>query len=102
MDDYLLTDRAMTVQNKTNMFAFCCNMNILPNNVGNTELCEISCQEEINNEQLLSCKVLNEGKSNNLELEQLRNGNIADKKKVSRKFQQETKIHKNKNIMKYN
>ena len=60
MADYLLPECAMLVQNKTDMFAFRCDMNMLPNNFGKTELCELSFQEQINNEHVLSCVVLNE------------------------------------------
>ena len=87
MADYLLPECAMSVQNKTDMFAFRCDMNALPNNFGKKDLCELSCQDEMNNEHLLSCKVLNEGNPNNLELEQLRNGNISEKSEVLKKLQ---------------
>ena len=61
MADYLLPECAMSVQNKTDMFAFRSDMNMLPNNFDKTELCEMSCKEPMNDELLLNCIVLNEG-----------------------------------------
>ena len=48
MADYLLPECSMSVNNKTYMFAFRCDMNTLPNNV-----------EHMNNEHLLNCVYLN-------------------------------------------
>ena len=87
MADYLLPECAMSVQNKTDMFAFRCDMNMLPNNFGKTKLSEMSCKEPMNNEHLPNCIVLNEGNPCNLELEQIRNGNITEKIEVLKKLQ---------------
>ena len=69
------------------MFSFRCDMNKLPNNFGKEELCELSCPEIMNNEHLLNCVYLNEGKHNKLQLEQIRNGDISDKIEVLEKLQ---------------
>ena len=62
-------------------------MNDLPNNFGKADFCEFSCNNLMNDEHLLNCVHLNERKFNNLTLEQLRNGNIAEKVKVFNKLQ---------------
>ena len=87
MADYLLPECTISVKNKTDLFAFRCEMNQIPNNFGKEELCEQSCQELMNNEHLLNCVHLNEGKHNQLQLEQLRNGDISDKIDVLKKLQ---------------
>ena len=79
MADYLSPECNLSVQDKTDMFSFRCEMNNLPNNFGKAELCELSCPEQMNNEHLLNCVYLNEGRVNNGSLEQLRNGNINEK-----------------------
>ena len=63
----------------------------LPNNFGKAELCELSCPEPMNNEHLLNCVYLNEGKVNNGSLEQLRNGNINEKIEVFQILQENTR-----------
>ena len=87
MADYLLPECAMSVQNKTDMFAFRCEMNDLPNNFGKSELCEFSCQDVMNNDHLLSCVHLNQGQTHNLEMNEIRNGNILEKIEVLKKLQ---------------
>ena len=91
MADYLLPECALSVENKTDLSAFRCDMNMLPNNFGKTELCEMSCKEPMNNEHLLKCIVLNEENPCYLELEQLRNGNISEKIVVLKKLQENSK-----------
>ena len=82
MADYLSPECQLSVQNKTDMFSFRCEMNNLPNNFGKAELCELSCTQPMNNEHLLNCVYLNEGRVHNVSLEQLRNGNISEKFKL--------------------
>ena len=74
--DYLTPECNLSVPNKSDMFSFRCEMNNLPNNFGKADLCELSCQELMNNDHLLKCIYLNEGRDTNVTLEQLRNGNI--------------------------
>ena len=45
----------------------------------------------MNNEHLLKCSYLNEGRDKNVTLEQLRNGNINEKIKVLELIQEKTK-----------
>ena len=87
MADYLLPECSLSVADKTDLFAFRCEVNSLPNNFGNSEYCEFSCQEFMNNDHLLNCPVLNEGQPNYLKIEQLLNGNIEEKIQVLRKSQ---------------
>ena len=88
MADYLLPECSLSVSDKTEMFAFRCQMNDLPNNFGKEELCEFDCKELMNNEHLLSCVHLNKGQLHDLQLEQIRNGNLFEKVKVLKKLQE--------------
>ena len=88
MVDYLLPECSLSVSEKTEIFAFWCEMNSFPNNFGNSDLCDLSCQEPMNNTHLLSCPILNDGQACKLKLEQLLNGNIDDKIEVLRKLQE--------------
>ena len=88
MADYLLPECSLSVKDKTELFAFRCEMNSLPNNYGNTDLCEYSCPELMNNQHLLTCPFLNEGQSCSLKMEQILNGNINEKIEVLRKLQE--------------
>ena len=91
MADYLTPECSLSVQDKTDMFSFRCEMNNLPNNFGKTDLCEMSCPELMNNDHLLSCVYLNENKSRTMNLEYLRNGNISEKIEVLRILQDNTR-----------
>ena len=97
MADYLLPECTLSGNDKTDLFAFRCEVNILPNNFGNSDLCEFSCKEFMNNEHLLNCPVLNEGQAISLKIEQVLNGNIEEKIQVLRKLQENyaklTKYH---------
>ena len=44
MADYLTPECPLSVQDKADMFAFRSEMNILPNNFGKKDLCELSGQ----------------------------------------------------------
>ena len=90
MADYLLTECSLSVKDKTELFAFRCEVNVLPNNLGKTELCEFRCQELMINEHLLSCLFLNNGQPTSLKLEYILNGKINEKIKVLRKLQTKT------------
>ena len=79
MSDYLLPECSLSGTDKTEMFAFLCEVNTLPNYFGNSDMCEFSCQEFMNNEHLLNCPVLNEGQPTRLLIEQILNGNIEEK-----------------------
>ena len=46
---YLLPECSLSVSDNTEMFAFLCQMNDLPNYLGKQELCDFECQK--NNEQ---------------------------------------------------
>ena len=87
MSYYLLPERSLSVSDKIYMFAFWCEMNDLPNNFGKSELCEFSCQDIMNNDHLLSCVHLNQGQTHNLEMNEIRYGNILEKIEVLKKFQ---------------
>ena len=91
MVDYLLPECSLSVSEKTEIFAFRCEMNSLPNNFGNSDLCDLSCQEPMNNTHLLSCPILNDGQACKLKLEQILNGNIDDKILDIRKLQENTR-----------
>ena len=88
MVEYLLPECSLSVSEKTEIFAFRCEMNSLPNNYGNTDLCEYSCPELMNNQHLLTCPFLSEGQSCSLKMEQILNGNINEKIEVLRKLQE--------------
>ena len=88
MVDYLLPECSLTVSDKTELFAFRCEINDLPNNFGKSEMCEFSCQEEMNNEHLLSCAHLNKGQLHKLEMGNIRNGNILETVEVLKKLQE--------------
>ena len=88
MVDYLLPECSLTVSDKTELFAFRCEINDLPNNFGKSEMCEFSCQEEMNNDHLLSCAHLNKGQLHKLEMGNIRNGNILEKIEVLKKLQE--------------
>ena len=45
MADYLLPECSLSISDKTEMFAFRCQMNDLPNSFGKQELCDFDCQE---------------------------------------------------------
>ena len=78
MADYLLPECQLSVPDKKEMFAFRCEMNDLPDNFGKTEMCELLCQEKMNNDHLLSCAHLNQGHSHKLEMNQIISGNIPE------------------------
>ena len=88
MVDYLLPECSLSVMDKTEMFAFRCEINDLPNNFGKSELCEFSCQELMNNEHLLTCAHLNKGQLHNLNMENIRNGNMIEKIQALKKLQE--------------
>ena len=88
MADYLLPECSLSVSDKREMFAFRCEMNNLPDNFGKSEMCEQQCQTLMNNEHLLSCSHLNQGQSQQLEMNQIRNGNIVEKIEVLKKLQE--------------
>ena len=101
MADYLLPECSLSVKDKTELFAFRCEMNILPNNFGNTDLCEFQCQELMNNEHLLGCLYLNNRQPTILKLENILNGNIIEKIEVLRILQTNTeKLNKHHELLK--
>ena len=93
MADYLLPECSLSGTDKTDWFAFRCEVNTLPNNIGKSDLCEFSCQEFMNNEHLFNCPVRNEGQPTDLKIEQLLNGNIEEKIQVLRKLQANYEIY---------
>ena len=62
MAHYLLSKSKNSVQEKLEIFAYRCEMNILPFNFGNKTNCEQGCPTEMNNEHLLNCPKLNNHK----------------------------------------
>ena len=77
-------------EDKTELFAFRCEVNVLPNNFVNTDLCEFQCQELMNNEHLLGCLFLNNRQPTILKLQSILNGNINEKVELLRKLQTNT------------
>ena len=91
MADYLIPECPLSVQDKADMFAFRSEINNLPNNLGKKDLCELSCQELMDNEHLLTCVHLNERRVTNVNLEHIRNGNISEKINVLKILQEKTR-----------
>ena len=51
-------------------------------------MCEQQCQTLMNNKHLLSCSHLKQGQSQQLEMNQIQNGNIVEKIELLKKLQE--------------
>ena len=69
--DYWLPECSISVMDKTEIFAFRCEINDLPIFFGKSEV--------MNNEHILTCAHLKNGQLHNLVMENIRNGNIIEK-----------------------
>ena len=84
--DYLLPKKFLELEDQREIFRIRSKTNRLPSNWGETVPCETACGQNLNNEHILSCKILNDQKSKDLELNMIYNGNVEEKIKVLHKF----------------
>ena len=91
---YLLPNKILTFEEQKLLFAYRSRMNKLNYNYpGNkeTQLCQ--CGEEMNNEHLYYCSVLNEGHVIQDKYEQIFNGNLTEQKRILDILEQNMKKH---------
>ena len=87
--DYLLPKKFLELEDQREIFRIRSKTNRLPSNWGETVPCETACGQNLNNEHILSCSILNDPKSKDLELNMIYNGNVEEKiKSTSRIYKQ--------------
>ena len=84
--DYLLPNKILELEDERKIFRIRSKTNRLPSNLGETILCETACGQNLNNEHILNCTILNGHESENLELNMIYNGNVEEKMKVLNAF----------------
>ena len=84
--DYLLPNKILELEDQREIFRIRSKTNRLPSNWGETILCETACGQNLNNEHILNCPILNGHESENLELNMIYNGNVEEKMKVLNAF----------------
>ena len=100
MQEYLLPNDLLTLETQRKLFKFRTRMNFLPSNFPTTNSklnCEGPCNNEITNEHLYDCNILDENDENELNYRDIFNGTIENKKRVLSVM--ETKYEK---LKKYN
>ena len=63
-------------------------MNQIPANFGNKTKCETGCGQNLTNDHIIKCSILNEGLKHELDINGILNGSLMEKIQVLRKFQQ--------------
>ena len=92
--NYLLPNQILTFQEQKLIFSYRARMNkLLYNQPGNeeTQLCQ--CGENITNEHLYNCIVLNQGNIGIDNYEQIFNGTISEQKRILNILEQNMKKH---------
>ena len=87
MADYLLPEANLTNEEKIYLFAIRTEMNDNPCNYGEKILCDMGCQEEMNNSHILSCQKINEGKEI-FQFKDFLNGPLKLKKQTFEQFKE--------------
>ena len=85
IQDYLMPYDSLTLDMKRKMFKFRTRMNLIPANFSSTnwELrCEKPCSENLTNEHIYNCKILNEKEENEIQYKNIFNGTIFEKIKA--------------------
>ena len=88
--DDLLPKKCLELEDQREIFRIRSKTNRLPSNWGENVPCETACGQNLNNEHILSCTILNEQKSEDLELNMIYNGNVEEKIKVLHAFRNNT------------
>ena len=100
IQDYLMPYDSLTLDTKRKMFKFRTRMNLIPANFSSTnwELrCEKPCSENLTNEHIYNCKILNEKEENEIQYKNIFNGTIFEKIKAMNLMNQKYEKMKLKN-----
>ena len=91
ISDYLLPDSELTMEEKCYIFSLRTEMNDLPCNFGNQELCYFGCQEVMSNQHIMVCPKGNSDNTHNIKYEYLLDGNVAEKKEAMGRYKDNEK-----------
>lgn len=81
MAKYLMPNQHLTVEDQCEIFAIRCEINHLPGNKGEKQLCETKCGSIMSNSHILQCQILNDGEMKT-SINDILNGTIPDMKKA--------------------
>ena len=84
--DYLLPNKILMLEDQREIFRIRSKTNRLPPNWGESVMCETACGQALSNEHILSCRILNNHKSEEFQMNLIYNGNIEEKFKVLQAF----------------
>ena len=94
MQPYLQSNSLLTFQEQIDIFAYRTRMNLLTYNFPNknSQIQKCKCGEQITNEHLLDCDMLNNGRKYDLKYQQIFNGTIQEQKSILNVLQKNLKI----------
>ena len=77
MADYLLPNNILKLEEQREIFEIRARTNSIPSNWGKQTLCETGCSQLLNNDHILTCEILNE--KSTTDINYIYNGSIAEK-----------------------
>ena len=94
MADYLEPNSGLSLEDQREMFSLRTRMNYLPINFGKDTYCETGCGQALDNEHIINCEILNNGKKPHIKYNLIMNGTLNEKNEVLKIFQTNIKIRK--------